>query len=143
MTFWVYSAADGYSDLAFRYRSAGTAGVTVNTLPLAGQLGGTGAEGWSTGSYRVYLSAGINKVVVRGARGEAVLDKLTVTPAPQRPALAANAVTYQAEDGTLAGTARSTTATARPTAVSSRASATGQPTRSPWPCTRRWAAATG
>ena len=107
VTFWVYSAADGYSDLAFRYKSAGTAGVTVNTLPLAGQLSGAGLEGWSTGSYRVYLSAGINKVVVRGDRGEVVLDKLTVTPlAAASAAAAANVVTYQAEDGTLAGTAK-------------------------------------
>jgi hypothetical protein len=106
VTFWVYSAADGYSDLAFRYQSAGTAGITVNTLPLAGQLNGAGLEGWSTGSHRVYLSAGINQVVVRGDRGEAVLDKLTVTPLAAASAARANVVTYQAEDGTLAGTAR-------------------------------------
>ena len=107
VTFWVYSAADGYADLAFRYKSAGTAGVTVNTLPLAGQLDGAGPEGWSTGSYRVYLSAGVNKVVVRGDRSETVLDKLTVTPlAAASAAATADVVTYQAEDGTLAGTAK-------------------------------------
>ena len=53
------------------------------------------------------MSAGINKVVVRGDHGEAVLDKLTVTPlAAAGAAAAANVVTYQAEDGTLAGTAK-------------------------------------
>ena len=40
MTFWVYSASDGYSDLAFRYQSAGAARVTVNTRPLGGPLAG-------------------------------------------------------------------------------------------------------
>lgn len=144
VTFWVYSAADGYSELAFRYESAGTAAVTVNALPLAGQLNGAGRRGWSTGSCRVYLSAGINQVVVRGDRGEAVLDKLTVTPlAAASGAAMANVVTYQRRTARWPARPGSTPATARPTAVSSRASATGQPTRSPWPCTRRSAAATG
>ena len=40
VTFWVYSASDGYSDLAFRYRSGGAAQVTVNGLPLAGHPAG-------------------------------------------------------------------------------------------------------
>ena len=44
-TFWVYSANDGYSDLAFRYRSAGSAQVTVNALPLAGQRPAAGRAG--------------------------------------------------------------------------------------------------
>ena len=46
-TFWVYSAADGYSDLAFRYRSAGSARVTVNALPLSGPLAGGDPGRWS------------------------------------------------------------------------------------------------
>ena len=45
MTFWVYSASDGYSDLAFRYKS-GAAQVTVNTQPLGGPLAG-GSPGWA------------------------------------------------------------------------------------------------
>ena len=44
VTFWVYSAADGYSDLAFRYKSAGSAHVEVNAQPLSGQLAGPGAR---------------------------------------------------------------------------------------------------
>ena len=44
-TFWVFSAADGYSDLAFRYRGAGTAAVSVNALPLTGGLTGGPAAG--------------------------------------------------------------------------------------------------
>ncbi len=70
VTFWVYSAGDGYSDLAFRSRGAGTAGVSVNGLPLSGGLGAARpGPGWSTQTDRVYLSAGINKVVMAG-RGE-------------------------------------------------------------------------
>jgi hypothetical protein len=106
VTFWVYSAADGYSDLAFRYRSAGSAHAEVNTLPLSGQLARASARGWSVMTDRVYLSAGVNKIVVTGDRGEITLDKLTVTASSAtNPALGADAATYQAEDGALTGTA--------------------------------------
>jgi hypothetical protein len=106
-TFWVYSAADGYSDLAFRYKNAGTAAVTVNTLPLAGPLTGGGSRTWSSGTDRVYLRAGINKVVVTGDGGEVTLDKLTVTPVDAAsPATAPDVTTYQAENGALTGTAK-------------------------------------
>jgi hypothetical protein len=55
---------------------------------------------------RVYLSAGVNKIVVTGDRGEITLDKLTVTASSAtNPALGADAATYQAEDGALTGTA--------------------------------------
>jgi hypothetical protein len=102
VTFWVYSASDGYSDLAFRYKSAGTARVTVNTLPLGGPLAG-GSPDWAVQTDRVYLSAGVNKVVVTGGSGQVTLDKLTVTPAGgTQPGV----TTYQAEDGTLTGTAK-------------------------------------
>ena len=48
----------------------------------------------------MYLSAGINKVAVTGDGGEVTLDKLTVTPlAATNPAVGADAVTYQAENG--------------------------------------------
>ena len=51
---------------------------------------------------RVYLSAGVNKAVVTGDGGEVTLDKLTVTPVSgAQPEVS----TYQAEDGTLTGTA--------------------------------------
>jgi hypothetical protein len=124
-TFWVYSAADGYSDLAFRDKGSGTAGVAVNTLPLIGRLDGASGDGasgdgasgdgasgrnWVTRTDRVYLSAGINKVVVTGAGGRVTLDKLTVTPlAATSPAGSANVTTYQAEDGAMTGTAHADT----------------------------------
>jgi len=84
-TFWVYAAQDGYQDLAFR--SSGVARTTVNGIPLNGALK----------NYRVYLDAGINKVVVTG---QATLGTLTATPAT------GPATTYQAADGTLTGTAK-------------------------------------
>ncbi len=106
-TFWVYSAADGYSDLAFRSKGGGTAGVAVNTLSLDGRLGGASTRNWSTQRDRVYLSAGINKVAVTGDGGEVTLDKLTVTPVDSTsPAVQPDVTTYQAEDGTLTGTAK-------------------------------------
>jgi hypothetical protein len=102
VTFWVYSASDGYSDLAFRYRAAGAAQVTVNGFALAGSLAG-GGPGWAVRTDRVYLSAGINKVVVTGDGGLVALDKLTVTPVRAAPP---EVSTYQAEDAALAGTAK-------------------------------------
>ena len=91
VTFWVYSAADGYSDLAFGYRSGGTAAASVNGLPLSGPLSAAG---------RVYLSAGVNKIVVSGLDGVVRLDALTITPS------SGVVRTYQAADGVLAGTAK-------------------------------------
>ena len=110
MTFWVYSASDGYSDLAFRSRGSGAAEVTVNGLPQAGNLSSGnlpagGGRSWSTPTDRVYLSAGINKVVVAGRGGAVTLDKLTVTPVTGASATAGTR-TYQAENGALAGTAK-------------------------------------
>jgi hypothetical protein len=94
VTFWVYSASDGYSDLAFGKTPAlGAAAVSVNGLPLRGPLSGVG---------RVYLSAGVNKIVVSGLGGIVRLDTLTVTPSSGQQAVR----TYQAADGVLAGTAK-------------------------------------
>jgi Concanavalin A-like lectin/glucanases superfamily len=98
--FWVYSATDGYADLALRSRDAGTASVAVNDQTLPGNLNG-GSARWSTDTDRVYLTAGINKVVVAGRGGCVTLDKLAVTPVDR----SADIATYQAEDGTLAGSA--------------------------------------
>ncbi len=107
VTFWVYSGRDGYSDLAFRYRSEGAAGVTVNGLPVARRLAGRGAaNGWAISTDRVYLSAGVNKVVVTGQAGLVSLDKLTVTPfGPASPAVRPDITTYPASAGALTGTA--------------------------------------
>jgi hypothetical protein len=49
----------------------------------------------------VYLTAGVNKVVVTGRGGDVTLDDLTVTPVDR----SADIATYQAEDGVPTGTA--------------------------------------
>jgi hypothetical protein len=106
VAFWVYSACDGYSDLAFRDRGTGAARITVNGLPVTPPLSGSDTAGWLTHTDRVYLTAGINKVVVTGTGGQLTLDKLTVTRVTASvPGAQAGTSTYQAEDGALTGTA--------------------------------------
>ena len=101
-TFWVSSTDDGYSDLTLRARDGG-AEIRVNGLPVTTRDRRAPAGPWHDAVARVHLGAGINKVVVTG-RG--ALDRLTVAPVPAGdPAVAAQTVTYQAEDGTLTGTA--------------------------------------
>jgi hypothetical protein len=100
VTFWVYAASDGYSDLTFRYHGTGTAAVAVNGLGVGGQLNGAG-DGWATRTGRLYLSAGINRVTVTGMGGLVALDKLTVTPGGGTREIG----TYPAVDGVMTGTA--------------------------------------
>ncbi|WP_438828951.1 RICIN domain-containing protein [Streptomyces gottesmaniae] len=106
-TFWVYSARDGYADLTARFRNTGRADLTVNGRAADDQtLSGATPDAWSTSTNRVYLKAGINKVEVTGAGGTLALDDLAVTPFGATSAVTTgNVVTYQAEDGTLTGTA--------------------------------------
>jgi hypothetical protein len=100
-TFWVYSAGDGYSDLTLRARAPGATEVSVNDQDITAPPTGVDRSGWLTDSARVYLRAGINKVVVTGRSGRTVLDKLTTTAVPATGAIAV----YRAEAGTLTGTA--------------------------------------
>ncbi|MCX5055464.1 RICIN domain-containing protein [Streptomyces sp. NBC_00452] len=110
-TFWVYSARDGYADLTARYRNTGQADLTVNGKATDDQtLSGATTGAWSTSTNRVYLNGGINKVKVTGTGGILALDNLAVTPFSATDAVTTgNVVTYQAEDGTLAGTAAADT----------------------------------
>ncbi|WP_405892735.1 RICIN domain-containing protein [Streptomyces sp. NBC_00104] len=110
-TFWVYSERDGYADLTARYRNTGQAGLTVNGRTVNDQtLAGATADAWSTSANRVYLNAGINKVRATGAGGTLTLDRLAVTPfSPTNAVTTGNVVTYQAENGTLTGTAAADT----------------------------------
>jgi hypothetical protein len=104
VTFWINSSSDGYSDLGLRARGAGAAKLTVNGQRLAGAL--SAAPAWAVSTDRVYLPAGVSKVVVTGLGGKLMLDKLTVTPvAASDPSVSSQIVTYQAENGTLSGTA--------------------------------------
>ncbi|MEV5439971.1 RICIN domain-containing protein [Streptomyces sp. NPDC052682] len=106
-TFWVYSARDGYADLTARFRNTGQADLTVNGRTVDDQtLSGATTGAWSTSTNRVYLNGGINKVEVTGTSGTLALDDLAVSPFSAGSAVTTgNVVTYQAEDGTLTGTA--------------------------------------
>ncbi|MFI6930389.1 RICIN domain-containing protein [Streptomyces sp. NPDC050287] len=106
-TFWVYSARDGYADLTARYRNTGQAALTVNGKAVADQtLSGATTGAWSTSANRVHLNGGINKVKVTGTGGTLALDDLAVTPFSATDAVTTdNVTTYQAENGTLTGTA--------------------------------------
>ncbi|MFF7641078.1 RICIN domain-containing protein [Streptomyces canus] len=106
-TFWVYSARDGYADLTARFRNTGQADLTVNGKTVNDQtLSGATTGAWYTSANRVYLNSGINKVKVTGSSGTLALDDLAVTPfSATDPVTTGNVVTYQAENGTLTGTA--------------------------------------
>ncbi|WP_406162793.1 RICIN domain-containing protein [Streptomyces sp. NBC_00882] len=110
-TFWVYSARDGYADLTSRFRNTGQAYLTVNGQTVNDQtLSGATTGAWSTSTNRVYLNGGINKVKVTGSGGTLALDDLAVTPFSATDAVTTgNVVTYQAENGTLTGTAAADT----------------------------------
>ncbi|WP_329310661.1 RICIN domain-containing protein [Streptomyces sp. NBC_01262] len=110
-TFWVYSARDGYADLSSRYRNTGQAALTVNGATANDQtLAGATPDAWSTATNRVYLASGINKIKVTGTSGTLALDDLAVTPFSATDAVTTgNVVTYQAENGTLTGTAAADT----------------------------------
>ncbi|MFF7953304.1 RICIN domain-containing protein [Streptomyces griseorubiginosus] len=106
-TFWVYSARDGYADLTARFRNTGQADLTVNGRTVNDQtLSGATTGAWYTSTNRVYLNGGINKVKVTASGGTLALDDLAVTPfSSSDPVTTGNVVTYQAENGTLTGTA--------------------------------------
>lgn len=110
-TFWVYSARDGYADLTSRFLNTGQAALTVNGLTANDQtLSGATTGAWSTSTNRVYLDSGINKIKVTGTSGTLALDDLAVTPFSATDAVTTgNVVTYQAENGTLTGTAAADT----------------------------------
>ncbi|MBP5934520.1 RICIN domain-containing protein [Streptomyces scabiei] len=106
-TFWVYAARDGYADLTARFRNTGQADLTVNGRAADDQvLSGATTAAWSTSTNRFFLKAGINKIKVTGTGGTLALDDLAVTPFSTTSAVTTgNVVTYQAEAGTLTGTA--------------------------------------
>ncbi|MPY63197.1 RICIN domain-containing protein [Streptomyces spongiae] len=110
-TFWVYSARDGYADLTARFRNTGQADLKVNGKTVDDQtLSGATPDAWSTSVNRVHLNSGINKVKVTGTSGTLALDRLAVTPfSASSSVTTGNVVTYQAEDGTLTGTAEADT----------------------------------
>ncbi|WP_407986536.1 cellulosome protein [Kitasatospora sp. CMC57] len=102
-TFWIHSPTDGPATISTDHFGGGKARLGLNGESVARPLvGGTTA---GTNSMTVFLSAGINKVTLRGTTGNLRLDRLRVTPA----AGALATTVYQAEDGTLGGAAKATT----------------------------------
>jgi hypothetical protein len=123
--FAVYAEQDGYYDLGFRHRSPGRLGSTVGKISLdrrtvdgavlsasersseasdaAGFSAARGTPFWTTDSHRLYLSAGVNRVVVAPTgRTPIRLDRVSVTRATSgyRPVQA-----IEAEDALLSGSA--------------------------------------
>ncbi|MET9503770.1 cellulosome protein [Streptomyces sp. NPDC006622] len=103
-TFWVHSPTDSEATVSLDHLGGGKAKVSLNGDKLDIPEVGAGKKG--TDVIRVFLSAGINKITVTGAKKELVVDRLRVA------ASSGNLVTkvYQAESGTLGGTAKATEA---------------------------------
>lgn len=103
-TFWVHSPTDGESAVSLDHLGGGRAKVSLNGEKLDIPKVGAGKRG--TDVMRVFLSAGINKITVTGTSGKLVLDRLQVAPSSGNLATKV----YQAETGTLTGTAKATEA---------------------------------
>jgi hypothetical protein len=98
---YVTAMESGYHDLSLRYTSlhATDLRVSVNGRQLA-TLRAPHAGRWRS-TVRVHLAEGINEIELRSAAG-LLVDTLTTT---RTPAADAAAVTVEAEDATLGGTA--------------------------------------
>jgi hypothetical protein len=108
--FAVYAEEDGYYDLGFRHNSPGRLGATVGRISLdrrpvdgATLTAARGTPFWTTESHRLYLSAGVNRVVVAATgRTRIRLDRVSVTRATSGH-LPVRAI--EAEDALLSGSA--------------------------------------
>ncbi len=102
---YVTAWESGYHDVALDYVSSGatSAELSVNGVP-AGSFEASAAGSW-TSTARVYLSEGINEIAISSDSG-VNLSALTTTRNEQADD---SAVTVEAEDGTLHGSARVTT----------------------------------
>ncbi|MFF1292475.1 MULTISPECIES: cellulosome protein [unclassified Streptomyces] len=101
-TFWVYSPTEGESTVSVDHLGGGRASLALNGEKVSGIKG----DKKSTEQVRVFLSGGINKLVVTGSSGALRLDRLRVVPSGG----ALRTRVYQAEDGTLTGAAKVTDA---------------------------------
>jgi hypothetical protein len=93
-TFWVYAHDDAPATLDVHTIGGGTASLAVNGVHVTDVAASTQVP--------VFLSGGVNKVVLTGLQGSALIDRVGVGSsvdvlATQR---------YEAEDGVLAGTAQ-------------------------------------
>lgn len=94
VTFWVYSRDDAASVLNIDTVEGTGGSLWVNDVEM-------GAVSEISGK-AVFLKGGINKITVQGSTSGLALDRLRVTPAADH----IESDRYQAEDATLAGTAR-------------------------------------
>ncbi|MDX3837910.1 cellulosome protein [Streptomyces europaeiscabiei] len=103
-TFWVYSPTDGESTVSVDHLGGGRAALSLNGEKLDLPKIGNGKP--RTDTVKMFLSAGVNKITVTGISRELVLDRLRVAPS------SGSLVTevYQADAGTLSGTAKATEA---------------------------------
>ncbi len=95
-TFWVYSANDAEATIRSDVLGPGAARLSVNGREV-GPVSGSSAAA-------VSLSGGVNKVTVTGTSARTVLDRIAVSPSSG--SLVPRS--YEAEDATLAGSAKVT-----------------------------------
>jgi hypothetical protein len=101
-TFWIHSATDGESTISVDHLGGGGATLALNGEKL--DLPTIGGAQKGTHEVKLFLSGGINKITLTGTSDGLILDRLRV--APSRGALTPN--TYQAENGSLSGAAKTT-----------------------------------
>ncbi|HZW41387.1 MAG TPA: fibronectin type III domain-containing protein, partial [Agromyces sp.] len=92
-TFWVYSQDDAPATLDVQTLGGGTASVAVNGVHVTDVA--------ASAQVPVFLAGGVNKVVLTGLQGSALVDRVGVGSSSD--VLATQR--YEAEDGVLAGTA--------------------------------------
>jgi hypothetical protein len=97
-TFWVYSAKDGEATLNIKAAGHGSARLSVNDQSISTVTRTVPAA-------KVFLRGGVNKVVVTGHGGSLAVDSLGV----RASAGTLPTKTYEAEDATVAGTAKAET----------------------------------
>jgi hypothetical protein len=103
-TFWVYAPGDGEATVSVDHLGGGRAGLSLGGERLDVPEVGGARKG--TDRVRAFLSGGINKITVTGAARELALDRLRVAPSTG----SLKTRVYQAEDGTVTGTAKVTDA---------------------------------
>ena len=93
-TFWVYSHDDAPATLEVQSLGGGTASLAVNGVDVTDVA--------ATTQVPVFLSGGVNKVVLTGVEGSALIDRIGIGTSDG----VLTTQRYEAEDGVLAGTAQ-------------------------------------
>ncbi|MFH9610220.1 cellulosome protein [Streptomyces sp. NPDC017448] len=103
-TFWVHSPADGETTVSVDHLGGGLASLTVNGEKA--NLPAVGGAGKGTNTVKLFLSGGVNKITLTGTSGAPVLDRLRVVKSQGT----LKPVVHQAENGSVTGAAKVTTA---------------------------------